>query len=202
MKMNKYLKFISIVLGCFMMVLCITACGNTQNRPSDDTSEGSENNIPDSSNTEETSNWDDSETGIPYENITEPTLILSSANSERGKDVEIRLDIVNNPGIAAATFKIHYDKEILKLNNVAFNDGFGGDFDEPGTLNTPVSICWSSLNNISNDGLFLKLRFKVRDEATAESIARVSIECFNGDFCNINEDDILFDLISGNIKVK
>lgn len=85
-------------------------------------------------------------------------LVFDQKQAVSGETVSIDLFLENNPGIAAATFKILYDSDILTLNSVTFNIAFGGDFDEIGSLGSPVagsenlravSISWSSLDDIS-----------------------------------------------------
>ena len=110
--------------------------------------------------------------------------------------------MVNNPGMAASTFKIAYDDSVLTLSSVDFNQNFGGDFDELGTLKTPVSVSWSSMKNINSNDTFLTMNFKVKDGAALDSKANISVIARQGDFCNLNEDDVIFNVINGSVTVK
>lgn len=139
-----------------------------------------------------------------------PTLTVDSAQAVKGGSVLTKLSVSNNPGFAAATFKIVYDSSILKLDSVVFNTEFGGDFDELGSLALPVAgsdtlkavrISWSSMSNISANGTFLTMRFTVSANATKDASTTVKIISNNGDFCDIDENDINFSSVDGVIKV-
>lgn len=145
-----------------------------------------------------------------YAGAANPTLTIDSAQAVKGSSVSAKLSISNNPGFAAATFKIVYDSSILKLESVTFNNEFGGDFDELGSLALPVSgsdtlkavqISWSSMTNISANGTFLTMHFTVNANAPKDASAIVRIISNKGDFCDIDENDVIFSSVDGVIKV-
>lgn len=139
-----------------------------------------------------------------YQEILEPTIMIPNVTASAGDTVSIPVSFLKNPGIAASTFKISYDDSILILESVDFNTQFGGDFDALGTLNNPVSVSWSSMSDISTNGVFLTLNFKVKEGVPVNSKAAVTVIAQKGDFCNLNEDDVDF-LISnggGSVLVK
>lgn len=141
---------------------------------------------------------------------TEPTLVIDSMQAVKGQEVSVRLSVENNPGMAAATFRIVYDSSILKLNSVNFNTEFGGDFDELGSLALPVSgsdtlkaiqISWSSLSNFNTNGTYLTMNFSVNENASKDSVADVFAVFSTGDFCNLDEEDVNFTAQNGKISV-
>ena len=141
---------------------------------------------------------------------TAPTLVVDSMQAVKGQTATVKLSVENNPGMAAATFRIVYDSSILKLNSVDFNTEFGGDFDELGSLALPVAgsddlkaiqISWSSLSNISSNGTFLSMNFTVNENAEKGSIADVFTSFNTGDFCNIDEEDVNFISKDGQITI-
>lgn len=141
---------------------------------------------------------------------TAPTLVIDSMQAVKGQTATVKLSVENNPGMAAATFRIVYDSSILKLNSVDFNTEFGGDFDELGSLALPVAgsddlkaiqISWSSLSNISSNGTFLSMNFTVNENAEKGSIADVFTSFNTGDFCNIDEEDVNFISKDGKITI-
>lgn len=141
---------------------------------------------------------------------TAPTLVIDSMQAVKGQTATVKLSVENNPGMAAATFRIVYDSSILKLNSVDFNTEFGGDFDELGSLALPVAgsddlkaiqISWSSLSNISSNGIFLSMNFTVNENAEKGSIADVFTSFNTGDFCNIDEEDVNFISKDGQITI-
>lgn len=141
---------------------------------------------------------------------TAPTLVVDSMQAVRGQTATVKLSVQNNPGMAAATFRIVYDSSILRLDSVNFNTEFGGDFDELGSLALPVAgsddlkaiqISWSSLSNITTNGTFLSMNFVVKENAEKGSIADVFTSFNRGDFCNIDEDDVNFISKDGQITI-
>ena len=141
-------------------------------------------------------------TAFYTEELSEPAIIVDTVMAKAGETVEVNVRMKNNPGMAASTFKIKYDDAVLDLNSVKFNDAFGGDFDKVGSLNTPISISWSSMEDITSSDTFLILTFTVRSEAKVDSKAEIAVLYNVGDFCNINEEDILFDIVNGSVTVK
>lgn len=149
--------------------------------------------------------------GLPASAVdVSPTITVDSVQAVKGSTASVKVAITNNPGIAAATFKIIYDNSILTLNSVDFNAEFGGDFDEIGSLALPVagsetlkavSISWSSMSNIASNGTFLTLNFTINPNATKDSVAEISLPLVKGDFCNIDETDIIFQPTNGSITV-
>ena len=137
-----------------------------------------------------------------YTEISGPTIIFDKVTANAGETISVKLKLYNNPGIAASTFKIMYDSSVLTLNSVDFNNQFGGDFDSLGSLNAPVSISWSSMSDINNNEVFLTLNFKVKDDAQVDSTSNISVIYNAGDFCNLNEDDVFFAVVSGSVTVK
>lgn len=155
------------------------------------------------------SKWDKTFTNVTsnmivtaqYTKITNPTIVLDNAITSSGETVSVRMRMMNNPGIAASTFKVMYDDSVLTLENVTFNQEFGGDFDELGKLTSPVSVSWSSMSNINSNATFLTLNFKVKNDCGGKT-ANISVAARSGDFCNINEDDVNFDIINGTVTIK
>lgn len=145
-----------------------------------------------------------------YADTLNPTITIDSKQAVKGSNVSTKLTVSNNPGIAAATFKIIYDGSILKLNSVDFNTEFGGDFDELGSLALPVAdsdtlkavqISWSSMSNIAQNGTFLTMNFTVSSDAKKDSGADIKVISNSGDFCDIDENDVDFSTVSGTIKI-
>ena len=145
-----------------------------------------------------------------YADTLNPTITIDSKQAVKGSNVSTKLTVSNNPGIAAATFKIIYDGSILKLNSVDFNTEFGGDFDELGSLALPVAdsdtlkavqISWSSMSNIAQNGTFLTMNFTVSSDAKKDSSADIKVIGNSGDFCDIDENDVDFSTVSGTIKI-
>ena len=140
----------------------------------------------------------------------DPSLVIDKVQGVKGGSATVKLSLENNPGIAAATFKIVYDSTVLSLNAVDFNESFGGDFDDIGSLALPVSgfdtkkavsISWSSMSNVSTSGLFLSLIFTVNENADKDTVADIEAVFSAGDFCDIDENDVNFLVTNGSVTV-
>ena len=94
----------------------------------------------------------------------ELSFVVSSAEAKPGDEVQITVNIVNNPGIAAAEFTVVYDESVLEWTAVTQGEYTGIWDAEPG-----VKVTWFSNNgNWTNDGLFCTLTFKVKEGVTAD----------------------------------
>ena len=94
----------------------------------------------------------------------ELSFVVSSAEAKPGDEVQITVNIVNNPGIAAAEFTVVYDENVLEWTAVTQGEYTGIWDAEPG-----VKVTWFSNNgNWTSDGLFCTLTFKVKEGVTAE----------------------------------
>lgn len=111
---------------------------------------------------------------------TVPTFSISSVNGHPGDEVEVKVSISNNPGMAVMNYEITYDT--TRLERVSFTAyGMDGGVWSVGTENNKV--LWDNTSNSTYNGDIMTLKFKIKADAPAGD-AEISIK----DFDNINED--------------
>lgn len=128
-----------------------------------------------------------------------PLFSVSSHKVSAGDIVNVEINIKNSPGIASAILSVDFDSE-LTLESVTYNSAIGGITQEPSALSSPVKLSWMSLNPVSGDALFATLSFKVPDGAGFGKRA-ISISYNPDDVCNIDENNVNFEVQSGNVEI-
>ena len=126
----------------------------------------------------------------------EPVIRVSSAQSNRGKDVSVTVNIENNPGIAGMTLAFDYDESVLNLTSIEKSE-------LAGTWIIVENVVWANsdpLNNSYYNGVFVTLNFTVSETAAlGESI--VTVKYSEGDIVNCDFDDINFTVVPGSVTV-
>ena len=126
------------------------------------------------------------------------TISVGTVSANHGETVTVDINIRNNPGIVALQFAISYDK--TKLEYVGFADK---KTDEVVVMNGWIigkeAAVWDNLTafeDVTADGVILKLKFKVLD--AADGMVPVTLtECTAG---NCNEDPVDVDIVAGGVK--
>ena len=133
----------------------------------------------------------------------EMTLRVSDAQAVAGSTVDVTLDLEGNPGVAAMKVKVAFDTNMLTLINVAFNEGMGGQFQQPQTMNSPVSLTWynGTANFTEESATFVTLTFQVSETAYAGSTAELVATYNPSDVYDITETDIALNVINGSVTV-
>ena len=121
-----------------------------------------------------------------------PRLTVSNETAKAGDEVIVSVSAENNPGVAALLLGIDYDKS--KLEYVGFaNSGISG-------WTVSDNAVWVGNEDSTCNGEILKLRFKVKEEASGTAV--VSINCGSGDAYNYNEEPVSFTAVSGGVTVQ
>lgn len=129
-----------------------------------------------------------------------PCFEISNVNAEKGKDAEIDIMIVNNPGIASVKLKVSFDED-LELYSIRYNEDIGGDFQLPQKLTSPVTLNWfNGKENTTGDFVFATLSFKVTQTAE-EGVHNLSVSYDEEDLYNIEENNVPFAVIGGRVRV-
>lgn len=117
------------------------------------------------------------------------------------KTVTVEVYLRNNPGIASMIFDLYYD-DILILENIEFESGFGDHITTPEPYSNPqtVSII-SPFENMEASGKLATLTFSVKDslpdgeQYTADILVKNSKDnTFDKDY-----DNIFFETINGKV---
>lgn len=133
----------------------------------------------------------------------EMTLRASQVSALSGSTVDVTLDLEGNPGLAAMKVKVAFDSEILTLTNVAFNEGMGGQYQMPQTMNSPVSLTWynGAGNFTEANANFATLTFRVSETAYAGDVTELSVTYNPSDIYDITETDIALNVINGSVTI-
>ena len=140
---------------------------------------------------------------FPVQAAEVPAFKAESVSGNPGDLVEVKIDIVNNPGIAALQINVAYSSEDLELDSI--NDG--GVFKDAVTHSplgeNPVYISWysSDSSNSSQNGTLAVLKFRIKENAQTSELS-VSYDTQNGRV-NISsgESDILIGDVNADGKI-
>ena len=123
-----------------------------------------------------------------------PAIMVGSVSAEAGSTVEVPISFVGNPGICSYTLSFSYDSEVMTLEKVTPSEEFGGSFA------FSDRAVWITNGDVTTDGVFLTLRFKIGTYVERGDHA-VGVFYNKGDICNYNEEDVDFTVITGKVTV-
>ena len=137
--------------------------------------------------------------GTPYE---DPTIYIDETVAFAGETVTVYVNIANNPGVAGAKIKITYDSELIlkkAKEGAAFSDL---DYTEPEKLQSGCVFNWDSeIGEATIDGIILKLRFTVPEDAEEDDEYVISCSYEVGDIYDEDLKDVNLDVVAGKITV-
>ena len=102
--------------------------------------------------------------------VDKPMLVVNGTKAKSGdKQVEVIIDVVNNPGILGIDFDLYYDDSVLKLVDAkSLLDLEGCVYTPAAYYKNPTTFLWDFQNaNWTQDGAVLKLYFDVAEDAPA-----------------------------------
>ena len=103
------------------------------------------------------------------------TLTVNSQTGVVGKNVEIKLDIKNNPGLTSLKFYVTYDSNLI-LQDVDFNSAFGAYVTTPEPYVNPQPITMiSPLYEITAEGTLATMTFKIAEDAPDDYVANITV---------------------------
>lgn len=101
---------------------------------------------------------------------TKPALIVKSAKAKPGdKNVEVIIDVVNNPGILGMDYDLYFDDSVMTLVNAQSELALEGcTYTPPAYYKNPTTFLWDFQDaNWVDDGTVVKLYFDIADDAPA-----------------------------------
>ncbi len=140
---------------------------------------------------------------IDKDDLNTPTFVVEKVTSKRGdKRVEVKISVVNNPGIASILFDIGYDKTKIKLVDTAYNVNIiGGITSEFNSDARSDRLVWvNGMTDINGDFVFAKLFFEIEDDA--DGVIPMNINYDQENVYNANEEDVAFDIVNGEINIE
>ena len=117
-------------------------------------------------------------------------LTVSSVTAEPGSEVAVTVSVSDNPGLASLKFDVAYDS-YLTLTKVEFNGDFGALVTAPEPFRNPEPLTMiSPLSDVSANGVFATLTFKVSEKIPAGHKAEVNLsyvadDIYDGDYNNV-----------------
>ena len=98
-----------------------------------------------------------------------------------GDEIEVKLSLKNNPGIAGLVVSMKYDTSVLTLKEVKKGTMFSG-------FTSGKNIAWDESENVTEDGVLATLVFTVSENAEAGeySIEVIPRNCVNNDIEDVN----------------
>lgn len=131
-----------------------------------------------------------------------PIILVESKVAAQGETVSVTISVKNNPGIASMKLKVAYD-DILTLTNITYNTAIGGQFQQPQTMASPVTLNWfNGASDSTGDWVFATLNFKVSENAGYGDAADITISYDPYDVYNIAEENVSFNVEAGQVVVK
>lgn len=197
------LKFFVFVF-LFAIVLTIGACGNEKNSENSEevnagkTSETTDNDFSTTSESTSTNNNE----SIP--DITKPTLVVRGVNAKAGaKNIEVIVEIQNNPGILGIDFDFYYDDTVMVLvNSQSTLDLAGCNYTPPSYYRNPTTFLWDFQDaNWTEDGVFLKLYFDILETASLGEY-EIKLMYSYGNIFDANGTPIDIEVKNANISIE
>ncbi len=139
-------------------------------------------------------------TALPAFADGDPTFAVDEVSAKPGDTVTVKINVVNNPGIASIKLEMTFDDD-LTLETIEYNKDIGGMSMLPQTNDSPVILNWfNGAANSEGDWTFATLTFTVADNArTGEH--PINITYTQNNVYNIDEEDVYFAIQNGSITV-
>ena len=122
-------------------------------------------------------------------------IVLEEKTAECGEEIELLLNMSNNPGMAVLSLTFSYDKDTFTLSD----DGVASNGDIITSLDIGRNFFFSADANCNDNGVLAKLKFKVSPTAKpgVYPVTFVVNECINEDFA-----ELVVTKVDGSITVK
>lgn len=122
-----------------------------------------------------------------------PVIEFTAAEAQAGESLSVDMRIKGNTGFCVFTFKPVYDETVLELKSIEL-------LARDGTYVFENSVVYRNSEDYTDDGDFMRFRFKVLQEAPVGN-TEVSVDC--GEAMSwTSEDDVFFDTVPGTVTVK
>jgi hypothetical protein len=134
------------------------------------------------------------------------TFRVSSTEAAPGDEIQIQVNLENNPGLAAVELVVDFDTNVLEWIEPAKATEAQEDYDGMWDVfvrngETGVTVQWFGTgDNYYNDGLFCTLKFKVKDDAPAGE-SPVTLSFKEETVYNEDEVDQPFTVVPGKVTV-
>ena len=128
--------------------------------------------------------------------VTSGAIEIGSATTGPGKEIQIPVSLVNNPGIASFQLDVQYDASILEWTGLE-KASIGGTWDAA----VGESILWIDADDYTGNGVIFTLTFKVKDDAeTGTTTVTVTYDADN--VFDENGTNVALAVVPGTITIK
>ncbi len=127
-------------------------------------------------------------------------LSVASTTGLPGNEVKVTISLTNNPGIMSLKFDVKYD-EVLTLTNVEFSSEFGGYVTAETPYKNPQILSFMSSSEVSADGTFATLTFKISEDAEDNYAAIISVTYDPDDVFDSNLDNVDMAVVNGGVMI-
>ena len=135
----------------------------------------------------------------------EPTIAVSTSKAYPGKEVDVTIDISNNPGIVALLINVEYDNENLTLTGITNGTTLEGPQHNSNQLSkNPFIINFANdlaVENNTKNGTIVTLKFAVANNAKIAT-APVNVTYKANDIYDVNMDNVAFEIKNGGVEVQ
>lgn len=139
---------------------------------------------------------------IPVYDEDAPRISMTSTNEKAGEEVEIKINIENNPGITALRLVIGYDEDALEMTGFSFGDALASM--NKGTSEYYGSdysfSMYSATADLTDCGTLAIVKFKVKDDAENGEYP-ITISYDSDDIFNLDGDCVDFDIEIGAVLI-
>lgn len=186
--------------ACTAERTCARGCTDKETKASTCETVEAENNKPGSKTYTVDFENPDFMTQEKVETLTlDPAIYMSSATACVGKTVDVTVELMNNPGIAALELLVDYDDAVLELTGVADAELMGGYTGSETLTSDPYYLSWLENNGTKVYGKLATLTFKVKENAAVDATS-VSVSVKSA--LNADMDDVAFNTTAGAVTVK
>lgn len=131
-----------------------------------------------------------------------PTISVESKYAAANSQVEVNVNISENPGIAGAKITATFSDKLTLTDAVVGSTFASLDYTEPASLTSGCAFNWDSLDAVvTEDGILLTLIFTVSADASANEELDVSISYRSGDIYNGDLENVEFEIVNGSITI-
>ena len=129
-----------------------------------------------------------------------PTIKISNSACSKGEEVNLTIEIKNNPGVAGMDLVLNFD-DVLVLKTISYGNKGTGIL--PSSYANGTKLIWyNGSGDISEDFVLATLTFEVSDTVSIGDVANVNLAYNTDDITNFNEDSVSFSIEAGTITIQ
>ena len=134
--------------------------------------------------------------------LNSATLLFENKYGSPGTEVEMDLNIRNNPGIAGATLNIEHASQLTLISAEAGEAWESLTFTAPAKLGNPSTFLWDSERGMTTeDGTVLRLKFLISGQAAVGDQLSVKVSYVAGDIYDENLETVNLQIVNSCITI-